>query len=245
MFSLYRSPSTESSVRSLMMLLDAPLPVPISKVLSQIDAAPAPPCSPSVVTTDPLACASPLTERVLRSQCRNALRATPDVVAVTSPVTVRSHGTLAESDLPARISNSLITSPFSPQLPTSVYDYRISATAPRVTTRVANHPPFIVRVAPSCDFSPFAPSRASRSMSSQTTSTTVSPKPSTGASTKVTTRMASPPPSAPVRSWTCHPWPPRTFEPPLVQGRAAPPGCAPHFRCRGPPLPSTTDPRPI
>ena len=132
----------------------------ISKVLRDIDALPSPPVSSVVVTTEPLVCASPLTERALRSQRRDALRATHDVAAVSSPNTVRSHDTLAESDIPARISNSCLL-PFTPQWHTSVYDHRISATAPRVTTLVANHPPFTDRVRPPRGFFPFAPLRAS------------------------------------------------------------------------------------
>ena len=78
------------------MPFDAPLTVSISKVLSDIDALPSPPYSSVVATTEPLACASPLTERALRSQRRDALHATHDVVAVSSPAAVRSHDTLAE-----------------------------------------------------------------------------------------------------------------------------------------------------
>ncbi|CAN0469415.1 unnamed protein product, partial [Ascophyllum nodosum] len=84
--------------------------------------------------------------------------------------------------------------PFTPQQLISVYDYRTSATVPRVTTHVANHPPFTDRVPPARDFSPLAPLRASQSMSSTIASTTASPKTTTGTSAKATTRTASPPP---------------------------------------------------
>ena len=120
---------TASSVQSPTILSGALLTVSISRVLSDIDALPSPPCSPAIATTEPLVCASPLTERALRSQRRDALRATHDVAAVPSPDTVRSHDTLAESDIPARILNSCLLS-FTPQRHTPVYDYRISATAP-------------------------------------------------------------------------------------------------------------------
>ena len=156
-----RSPSTASSIRSPTIPFDAPLTVSISKVLSDIDALPSPPFSSVVATTGPLTCASPLIERALRSQRRNALRASHDVVAVSSPATVRSHDTLAESEICARIPNSCLLS-FTPQRPTSVYDHRISATVHRVTTHVANHPLFTDRVYPPRDFSPLAPWRASR-----------------------------------------------------------------------------------
>ena len=157
--------STASSVQSPTMISGAPLTVSISKVLSDIDALPSPLCSPANVTTEPLVCASPLTERALRSQRRDALRAASDMVVTPSLDTVRSHPTLAESDVPARISNSCITLPFTPQRHSSIYDYRISAIAPRVTTLVANHPPSSDRVCPTRNFSPLAPLRASRSMS--------------------------------------------------------------------------------
>ena len=209
---------TASSVQSPTILSGAPLTVSISKVLSDIDAPPSPPCNPVVVTTEPLVCASPLTERALRSQRRDALRATHDVAAVPSPNTVHSPDTLAESDIPARISNSRLL-PVTPQRHTHVYDYRISATAPRVTTLVANHPPFTDRVCPPRDFSPLTPLRASRSVSSSTTSATTSPK--TG------TRTASPPPSAPRPLMDLSPMPATDLRASTGSGTGRTPGLRP------------------
>ena len=121
------SPSTESSVRSRTMNCDTPLPASILRILSNIDAIPSPPCSSLTVSTEPLACAPPLTERVLRSQRRHALRALHDVVVTSSPTTVRPHDTLDESEIRTRISNSCIRYS-TPQRLTSVY---YSTFAPR------------------------------------------------------------------------------------------------------------------
>ena len=245
-----RSPPTEPSVRPRTMKFRTHLSPSILRVLSNTDALSSPPCSSVAVTTEPLACASPLTERALRSQRRDALRAIHDVAVVSSPTAVRSNNTLTEStltasDLSARIFDSLITAPFTPQRLLYVYDYRTSATAPRVTTHVANHPTFTDRVPPTRDFSSLAPLRAPHSMSSSPTSTTASHKTSTGAPPKVTARMASSPSSAPGPLLDLSPRPPLTSGPPPDQGRAAPPVFAPQLRCRGPSLPSTTDPHPI
>ena len=151
------SPRTASSVQSPMMLSGTPLTVSILKVLLNMDALPSSPCSPAIVTTEPLVCATPLTEKALRSQRWDALRATYDVAVAPTLDTVHSHATLAESDVPARISNSCLRLPFTPQRRAPVYDYRISATTPRVTTLVADHPPFTDRVCPPRYFSPLAP----------------------------------------------------------------------------------------
>ena len=191
--------STASPVQSLPMYSEAPLTVQISTVLSDIEILPPPPCSSVAVTTAPLACASPLTERALRSQRRDALRALHDVVVTSSPTTVRSHGTLAESAIRAQNSNSCIR-PFTPQRKISVYSYSTYATAPRVTTRVADHPPFTVHVASPREFSHLTPLRASRSdMSSTATSATASSKTSAmTAAPAPRTRTASPAHSAPL-----------------------------------------------
>ena len=191
--------STASPVRSLPMHSEAPLTVQISTVLSEIEILPPPPCSSVAVTTAPLACASPLTERAPRSQRRGALRALQDVVVTSSPTTVRSHGTLAEGAIHTQNSNSCIR-PLTPQRKISVYDYSTYATAPRVNTRVADYPPFTVRVPPPREFSPVTPLRASRSdMSSTATSATASPKTSiTTAAPAPRTRTASPAYSAPL-----------------------------------------------
>ena len=69
----------------------------ISKVLLDIDALPALPFSSTIVTTEPQVCASLSTERALRSQRRDALRATCDVAVASPPDTIRSHAILDES----------------------------------------------------------------------------------------------------------------------------------------------------
>ena len=195
---LLRSPSPESPVSILRVLsnIDAlgstaaiktDSPAPILRTL------PSPLCSPAAVTTEPLTCASLLTERALRSQRRDALRVSHDVVS--SPTSVHPLDTLAASAFRAQVSNSCIQYS-TPQRLISVY-YSTSDPAPRATTRVANLPPFTVRVAPPRAFSPLASLRASHSMSSRNSSTTTSPKTTTGTSAQATARMASPPPSAP------------------------------------------------
>ena len=69
-----------------------PLAKSISAVLLDIDALSSPSASSDIVTTEPLEYASPLTERALRYQRRDALRAAQDVVALTSP-----HGTVSSN----------------------------------------------------------------------------------------------------------------------------------------------------
>ena len=103
---------TASSVQSPTILSGTPLTASISKVLLDIDALPSPPCSLAIVTTEPLGCASPLTERALRSQRRDALRATCDVAVARSLDTIRSHDIVAESDVPARIKKILSNTTF-------------------------------------------------------------------------------------------------------------------------------------
>ena len=235
------SPCTASPVQPPTILFGTPLTVPMSKILFDIDALPSPPCSPAIVTTEPLVCTSSLTERALRAQLRNALRATHDVAAAPLPDTVHSDAPLAESNVPARILNSCLLLPFTPQRHAPVYDYRISATAPRVTTLVANHPPFFDRVYPPRDFSPLAPLRASRSVSSSSTSATPSPKPTTRTSApKITTRTASTPPSAPGPILDLSPMPPTDLRASAGWGTGRTPGLRPTV-----PLPpaflSTTD----
>ena len=86
-----------------------PLTASISKALLAIDALPSPPCSPAIVSTEPLVCASPLTERALRPQRRDALRATCDVAAASSPDTIRSNAILAEREIvPARMKKQIL-----------------------------------------------------------------------------------------------------------------------------------------
>ena len=210
-FSLHRPITGPDACTASLRSLCTESPVSILRVLSNIDALgstaafttdspapilrtlPSPLCSPAAVTTEPLTCASPLTERALRSQRRDALRASHDVVS--SPTSVHPLDTLAASVFRAQISNSCIQYS-TPQRLASVY-YSTSDPAPRATMRVANPPPFNVRVAPPRAFAPLASLRVSHSMSSRNLSTMTSPKNTTGTSAQATARMASPPPSAP------------------------------------------------
>ena len=88
-----------------------PLAKSTSAVLLDIDALPSPSASSDIDTTEPLECASPLTERVLRYQRRDALRATHDVRAPTSPHgTVRSNAIL-QKIVPAKIPELYCSNP--------------------------------------------------------------------------------------------------------------------------------------
>ena len=192
-----------SPVRSLPLPSETPLTLQTSPVHSDIEILPPPPCSSVATTTASLACASPLTERALRSQRRDALRATHD--AVSSPTSVHPQGTLAErefandcseiaSEFRARISNSHLQYS-TPQRLTPVY---YSTSAPCATTRFTDHLPPTVRTATPRALSPLAPLRASSStMPSTTTSATGSTTTSTTAAPKMST-TASPARSAPL-----------------------------------------------
>ena len=80
-----------------------PLAKSFSAVLLDIDALPSPSASSGIVTTEPSECASPLAERALRYQRRDALRAAQDVVAPISPHgTAPSNATL-QKIVPAKI----------------------------------------------------------------------------------------------------------------------------------------------
>ena len=86
-----RSPITASParsvspLRSLRLPSEAPFTVQTLPVHSGIEILPQPPRSSVVATTTaPLACASSLTERALRSQRRDALRALHDVAVPSS-----------------------------------------------------------------------------------------------------------------------------------------------------------------
>ena len=117
---------------------NTPLPKSTSAVLLDIDALPSPSASSDIVTPEPLECASPLTERALRYQRRDALRTIHDVAAPTSPHgTVRSSAIL-QKVVPAKIpelDRSNLT--FTPQRNTLVlgklHEYSMAATIPRVT----------------------------------------------------------------------------------------------------------------
>ena len=103
-----------------------------------------PPRSSVATTTAPLTCASSLTERALRSQRRDALRALHDV-AVSSSSPIHLHDT--ESGFGAQTEYSQMQ-PLTPRQEIPVHNYNNSAPAPRATMHVANHPPFTVRVTP-------------------------------------------------------------------------------------------------
>ena len=139
-----------SPVRSLPLPFEAPFTVQTSLVHSGIEILPQPPRSSVVaVPTAPLACAPSLTERALRSQRRDALRALHDVAVTSSPSPVRLHDTsLADSGFGAQTANSQMQ-PLTPRRETPAHNYSNSAPAPRATIHVANHPPFTVRVTPS------------------------------------------------------------------------------------------------
>ena len=114
-----------------------PLAKSTSAVLLDIDALPLPSASSDIVTTEPLECASPLTERALCYQRRDALRATHDVGAPTSPHgTVRSNAIL-QKIVPAKIPELYCSNlTFTPQRNAPVlgqlYEHSMTATTPRV-----------------------------------------------------------------------------------------------------------------
>ena len=140
-------------------------------------------------TTAPLTCAPSLTERALRSQRRDALRALHDV-AVPSPSPIHLHET--ESNFGAQTENSPMQ-PLTPRQATPIHNYSNSVPARRATMHVANHPPFTVRVIPPRVFTPLATLRASRSTMSQS-STTSSPKHTSKTAANVSAKTGSPPP---------------------------------------------------
>ena len=184
-----------SPVRSLPLPFEAPFTVQTSPVHSGIEIMPQPPRSSVVaVPTAPLACTPSLTERALRSQRRDAMRALHDVAATSSPSPVRLHDTsLADSGFGAQTENSQMQ-PLTPRQEIPVHTYNNSAPASRATIHVAYHPPFTVRVTPRV-FTPLAALRASRSTMSTTPSTAPSTKPTFGTAAQISTRTGSPPPS--------------------------------------------------
>ena len=154
-------------------------------------------------TTAPLTCAPPLTERALRSQRRDALRALHDV-AVPSPSPIHLHET--GSNFGAQTENSPMQ-PLTPRQVSPIHNCSNSVPARRATMHVANHPPFTVRVIPPRVFTPLAALRASRStMPSTTTSATSSPQKTTTASPAHTAPLPpldfSPTPSPDLRANT-------------------------------------------
>ena len=196
-----------SPVRSLPLPFEAPFTVQISPVHSSIEILPPPPRSSVAVTTAPLTCAPSLTERALRFQRRDALRALHDVAVTSSPPPVRLRDTLlADSGFGAQTGNSHMQ-PHTPRQQTPVHNYSSSAPAPRATTHAANHPPSTVFPAPRRALSPLAPLRASSStMPSITTSATAPSKMSSAASPARSAPLPhldfSPPPSPDMRANT-------------------------------------------
>ena len=161
-----RSPITASParpvspVRSLRLPFEAPFAVQSLPVHSGIEILPQPPRSSVAATTAPLTCASSLTERALRSQRRDALRALHDVAVPSSSSPVHLPDT--ESRFGAQTEYPPMQ-PITPRQAIPIHNYSNSAPAPRVTTHVADHLPFTVRTAPLHAFSPLAPLRASSS----------------------------------------------------------------------------------
>ena len=161
-------------------------------------------------TTAPLTCAPSLTERALRSQRRDALRALHDV-AVPSPSPIHLHETT--SDFGAQTEYSTMQ-PSTPRQTTpihnysnSVHNYSNSVPARRATMHVADHPPVTVRVIHPRVFTPLGPLRASsNTMPATTTSATSSPQKTTTASPAHTAPLPisdfSPTPSPDLRANT-------------------------------------------
>ena len=206
-------------------------------------------------TTAPLTCAPSLTERALRSQRRDALRALHDV-AVPSPSPIHLHETT--SDFGAQTEYSTMQ-PSTPRQTTpihnysnSVHNYSNSVPARRATMHVADHPPFTVRVIHPRVFTPLAPLRASsNTMPATTTSATSSPQKTTTASPAHTAPLPlsdfSPTPSPDLRANTgSRMAAPLDSAPQLLyHGQLLPPTAAPHptwttGRPSGPPSPRSS-----
>ena len=191
-----RSPITASPARSISPVrsprlpYEAPFTVQTSPVHSSIEILPPPPRSSVATTTALLTCASSFTERALRSQRRDALRALHDV-AVSSPSPIHIHET--ESDFGAQTEYSQMQ-PLTPRQETPIHNYSNSVPARRAIMPVANHAPFTVRVIPPRVFTPLAALRASRSTMSKASSTASSPKPTSGTAAHISARTGSPPP---------------------------------------------------
>ena len=160
-------------------------------------------------TTAPLTCASSLTERALRSQRRDALRALRDAaIPFPSPPV---HLPDTESRVGAQTEPPTMQPTTARQtIPIHSYsnsqDSSHSTPAPRVTTYIADHPPFTVRVIPPRVFTPLAPLRASSNTMPSTTSATSSFQKTTAASPANTAPLPlldfSPTPSPDLRANT-------------------------------------------
>ena len=189
-------PRSVSPVRSLRPPSEAPT-VQRFQINPEIEILPQLSGSLVAPTTAPLTCAPSLTERALRSQRRDALRALHDA-AIPFPL---PHVHLPDTE--SRIGAQ--TEPPSMQpitarqtIPIHSYsnsqDSSHSTPAPRVTTHIADHPPFTVRVIPPRVFTPLAALRAPRSTMSQVSPTASSPKPTSGTAVHISARTGSPPP---------------------------------------------------
>ena len=115
-----------------------PLAKSISAVLLDIDALSSPSASSDIVTTEPLEIASPLTERALRYQRRDALRAAQDVVALISPHRTVSSNAILQNIVPAKFpelyrSNLTFTPQRNAPVLGKLHEYSMAATLPRVT----------------------------------------------------------------------------------------------------------------
>ena len=124
-------------------------------------------------TTAPLTCAPSLTERALRSQRRDALRALHDA-AIPFPLP-HVHLPDTESRIRAQIESPSMQ-PITARQTIPIHSYSNShgsshsTPAPRVTTHIADHLPLTVRTAPLRAFSPLAPLRASSTIMPSTSS---------------------------------------------------------------------------
>ena len=162
-------------------------------------------------TTAPMTCASSLTERALRSQRRDALRALRDAAIPFPSSPMHLHE--ATRDFGAQIEY-LTMQPSTPRQTTpihnhsnSVHNHSNSVPARRATMHVADHPPFTVRVIPPRVFTPLASLRASsNTMPATTTSAASSAQKTTAASPAHTAPLPqsafSPPPSPDLRANT-------------------------------------------
>ena len=191
-----------SPVRSPRLPYEAPFTVQTSPVHSSTKILPPQPRSSVATTTTPLTRASAFTERALRSQRRDALRALHDE-AVPSLSPIHLHET--ESDFGAQTEYSQMQ-PLTPRQATPIHNYSNSVPARRATMHVADHPPFPVRVIPPRVFTSLAPLRASSNTMPSTTSATSSFQKTTTASPALTAPLPlldfSPTPSPDLRANT-------------------------------------------
>ena len=182
--------------RSLRPPPEASLTVQSLPINPEIEILPQTSGSSVASTTAPLTCASSLTERALRSQRRDALRALRDA-AISFPLPP-VHLPDTESRVGAQTEPPSMQ-PITARQTIPIHNYSNShdsshsTPAPRVTTHIADHPPFTARVIPPRVFTPLAALRAYRSTMSQS-STTSSPKHTSKTAANVSARTGSPPP---------------------------------------------------